>query len=83
MKTRLLILGVISLLTACATNIPEGQEPVGMVERIEEVADGVGAVEQVLICGTWTTKNLIARPVVAALNVIPFFAGAPTPCPDN
>ena len=82
---KLLLTLTLLTLASCAVE-PAPVEPANEVnvfaQNVDRVAESVDAAEQVLICGTWTMKNLIARPVVNALKVIPFFASTPDPCEE-
>ena len=88
---KLLTLIALSLLmVACATETrplpiedPTTEEVNLTAENLGLIQETIQAAESTVVCGTWTIRNLVARPVVNFLQVIPFFAGTPDACPNQ
>jgi uncharacterized lipoprotein YajG len=79
---RVLLLITVFLLAGCATE-PAPAEPVDEINvfatNVERVTESTRAVESILVCGTWSGEQL-AKAVVNALRVVPFFANTDEPC---
>jgi hypothetical protein len=72
------------VLASCATE-PVSENPVEernvFVENVTLVKESTEAVESVLVCGTWTGSQ-IARAIVNAIKVVPFFGDTQQPCEE-
>lgn len=80
-----LLLAALLTLAGCATK-PAPVEPVEEInifaENVDRVAESTRAVEGVLVCGTWLGSQ-IAKAVVNALKVVPFFSDTDEPCAES
>ena len=81
---RKLLLITFIFLASCTTRPnpnPPPDEINVFAENVDRVAESTEAVESVLVCGTWTGRQL-AQAAVNLVKVLPFFSDTEDPCTE-